>query len=255
MEFIEYVKKIDPNVTIIVDGAQAVGNIHVGEKDLDNADFYITSSHKWLCGKTALGFVCSDPVWSIEDYAQGYSGKSGASGTGIIGALISARLALKDFNRERLEAPTVEKHIAIKRMKQIEEHNIALAHKFYSDLGKCGLIPASPKPSCGIVSFDASDQLTLESLKNEELILSCIHKEEFPHSKLNPDHWGGRRFYVSIDDLDNRRNPFKKFKLEHSFPLPSEPVWRACFHYYQREQDVENLLTVLKKLMGSSTVS
>jgi len=45
---------------MIVDGAQAVGNVRVDDRTLDAADFYATSGHKWLLGKPTLGFLVSN---------------------------------------------------------------------------------------------------------------------------------------------------------------------------------------------------
>jgi selenocysteine lyase/cysteine desulfurase len=52
----------DDRIMLVVDGAQAVGNISVGREVLSASDFYATSGHKWLLGKSSLGFLVSNPT-------------------------------------------------------------------------------------------------------------------------------------------------------------------------------------------------
>ena len=54
--------QVDPNrVVLIVDGAQAAGNINVGRTFMESCDFYASSGHKWLLGKTTLGILIHEP--------------------------------------------------------------------------------------------------------------------------------------------------------------------------------------------------
>jgi selenocysteine lyase/cysteine desulfurase len=53
---------IDPSrLVLIIDGAQAAGNIQVGRSFLESCDFYASSGHKWLLGKTTLGILVHEP--------------------------------------------------------------------------------------------------------------------------------------------------------------------------------------------------
>jgi selenocysteine lyase/cysteine desulfurase len=56
-----FIKERHPFIQIIVDGAQAVGNIPINfespTSENDNIDFYLGCGHKWLCGPETVGFA------------------------------------------------------------------------------------------------------------------------------------------------------------------------------------------------------
>lgn len=57
---ISSIRKVDPNIKILVDGAQAVGNVNVDVKTID-ADFYVFDFHKWIQGPNFTGAIyCRD---------------------------------------------------------------------------------------------------------------------------------------------------------------------------------------------------
>jgi len=51
---------VGPNVAILIDGAQSVGQFPVDIPSL-NADFVIGNGHKWLCGPKGTGFAWFNP--------------------------------------------------------------------------------------------------------------------------------------------------------------------------------------------------
>ncbi|HID28400.1 MAG TPA: aminotransferase class V-fold PLP-dependent enzyme [Desulfobacterales bacterium] len=54
------VRNIAPDTTIVIDGAQALGQIHVDMMEL-NVDFYVGDFHKWIQGPNFTGFIhCRD---------------------------------------------------------------------------------------------------------------------------------------------------------------------------------------------------
>lgn len=68
----------EKGVTIVVDGAQAVGMIPVDLRDID-ADFYAASGHKWLLGPKGTGLLFVNkqvlPRWHAQ-YAGAYADKT-----------------------------------------------------------------------------------------------------------------------------------------------------------------------------------
>jgi len=99
MQMVNFIKNVKPDTVIIVDGAQAVGNITISKDVLDNVDFYITSGHKWLCGKTTLGLAYAKMGWDLKDPAQSYSLKLCSGGTGDFDVLYSSYDSLKNLNK------------------------------------------------------------------------------------------------------------------------------------------------------------
>lgn len=56
----DIIKRQNPNAIIIVDGAQAIGNVEI---DISNSiDFYVGCTHKWLCTKNTCGFISINPL-------------------------------------------------------------------------------------------------------------------------------------------------------------------------------------------------
>lgn len=48
-------------LALVIDGAQAIGNICISRDVLEQCDFYAFSGHKWLLGKTSLGIMIHFP--------------------------------------------------------------------------------------------------------------------------------------------------------------------------------------------------
>ena len=71
-EIIEAVKKINPNVIVIVDAAQAVPHMKMDVQDLDS-DFVVFSSHKML-GPTGVGVLWGKEKYLKEMYPFMYGG-------------------------------------------------------------------------------------------------------------------------------------------------------------------------------------
>ena len=59
--FRQKVKIDESRLVVIIDGAQAVGNIEVSREMIELCDFYASSGHKWLLGKTTLGILIHVP--------------------------------------------------------------------------------------------------------------------------------------------------------------------------------------------------
>ena len=78
-----FIRRIMPRSVIVFDGAQACGNIHIGDDLLPNIDFYLTSGHKWLCGQQTLGLVYAHESWGLKDPAQSYSMTRVSTGSAV----------------------------------------------------------------------------------------------------------------------------------------------------------------------------
>ena len=61
-DVVDFIRAVSPGTIIILDGAQAIGNIDVSSHIIDMTDFYVTSGHKWLGGQATLGVVLADPA-------------------------------------------------------------------------------------------------------------------------------------------------------------------------------------------------
>jgi selenocysteine lyase/cysteine desulfurase len=115
-----------PLVTIIIDGAQAVGHIQLDveqcQKENEDIDFYIGCGHKWLRGPETVGFVrvgrrynsesecprclnylaTSDQLTDASGLALNYQGEQiGTNQRGLAKGLLTALKLLPDKKAER----------------------------------------------------------------------------------------------------------------------------------------------------------
>ncbi|HWN09414.1 MAG TPA: aminotransferase class V-fold PLP-dependent enzyme [Pyrinomonadaceae bacterium] len=245
---LDFIRNIDRNIVIIIDGAQACGNIQLDDRSRAEADFYVTSGHKWICGKQTLGIVFADKRWSVEDPAQSYSNAKGSMGTGNSLALLSVQAAVADLNGETSEESPAD------RMADIERHNALLAEKFSEMLlDRCKLrsiaetniaagsewrwngIVAVPMPSVAVID-------NLQDEKGDDWGVEFTYlKSELWRSNVGSTP-AGKRFIVNCEG-SNPDTFFDEVNLRGiSIPDTGNYLSRFCFHYYHNLADVERLV-------------
>jgi len=250
--FLEFVRQVNPQTVLIVDGAQAVGNIVVRSPFLNLVDFYVASGHKWLCGKQTLGLIWCPPEWKLADPAQSYSRRTGSGGTGVVAALRSLAKALQDFN----DFPGTEQDG--QRMMEIEEHNARLGSLFLNGLREHGIPVGLMRPqnaagANGIVSIPSLGTAVAEDLKPDKVQSDHEHdKKQLPidftpirEEPLVPEEGGeapGPRFLLRLagPELQVERRRLREARTVT--PLPAGGVYRFCFHYYHSKLHVDNLI-------------
>ena len=231
-KIVEQVRAINPPTFIFVDGAQAIGNIFVPPSLLNEVDAYVTSGHKWLCGKTTLGLLYApqEDEWSFDDPAQSYSLQTNSSGSGILDVLLSIQKSLEDF-----VVPTPHT-----RMLQIQEHNAALASLFEKELDPRLFRIQPVGQRTGIVAFrpvgylpDSIGDYRFSTMKSENLPI-----------------FGKDRLLIEpcVEGRNGERETFLGWRrLDRSIQTETKAsnIRRVCFHYFHGENDA---LTFAKAL-------
>lgn len=260
-KMIDFIKKIKPDTIIVVDGAQAVGNIVIKKEILDRIDFYITSAHKWLCGETTLGLAYAQKGWDLEDPAQSYSLKLCSAGTGIMNVLYSAYDAIKCLN----ESANNEKRF----IELIEQGNRTKALLFMNELKNIdGLdfikFSQEKVDRNGIVVFT-----TKKSLNKDFFKLDKKSNRRFSATSLSSELFLGSKGFVKdnnnfIEKKDNNSKIFlsedryslrlldneiliEKFNEASTTYIPPKGVCRVCFHFYHSEDDVRKFASFIKE--------
>jgi len=168
----------------IVDGAQAVGQIHVDVEAL-GCDAYATSGHKWLMGPKGTGFLyiakdaegaIAPPEWLMgKDYGSNSQGLSPMPLAVGLGEAIDRMLSLG--------------------MPRVEQHNLALARRIYAAFARMPALElASPRPgplSTALVAAripDRIDSLALRKtmLGRHGIIIKMAEKRWFNGIRLSP---------------------------------------------------------------------
>lgn len=150
---------IDSGTQIIVDGAQAVGNIDVSGGMLDDVNYYAFCGHKWLLGSPTLGMLFTnskDPRNPSLALERGYSefGAVGArEGQGSIN--LFPHLSLNTMLAEFRDTGS----------RNIEKHNAALAELFDKNLDHTGMMADSVYMNRGgIVTIKTQNREAMEKL-------------------------------------------------------------------------------------------
>jgi selenocysteine lyase/cysteine desulfurase len=236
-----YIRDVNPRAIIVIDGAQAIGNICVPPSFLEKVDFYVTSGHKWLSTRQTMGIVYAHDRWKIPDPAQSYSMNAGSGGTGNLATLCSLPPAVKDFNGALAGVTSIQ------QMQVIEDNNAGLAKEFAAAMAKLGLacVGAEDQISSdyewrwnGLVTIQNAPERLVTSLSKNGTITA-----------LAPEEWrdqvGGRprspRFLLKCD-ADTGGVVFTEVDLrERMVPIPPVGCLRFCFHYYHNTKNVQQL--------------
>lgn len=217
-------RKINPEIIVIVDGAQAVPHIKIDIQDL-GADFIVFSSHKML-GPTGVGVLWGKEKLLKEMYPFMYGGDMISevyidrtvykdpphkfeAGTPAIGEIIAFKEAVKFL--EKIGMDNIRDH-----EKKLTEYSI---NRLVEEFGKSIVIygPKNVDDKGGIISF-SFDKFhphdIAQILADDEICVRAGHHCAMPlHTRLN---------------------------------IPA--TVRASFYLYNDEQDVEKLVDGLKKV-------
>lgn len=243
-QIVDFVRSAMPSTIIILDGAQACGNIHIDSTLLSKVDFYVTSGHKWLCGTPTLGLVYSEEKWQIHDPAQSYSMTRVPTGTGSKSVILSLQKALCDFNGESTGQS------ARARMNLIEEHNAELAKDFCRKVKSKGLgkplnDPKSRWKANGIATivFDSPEIPLL--MERQKLPFTFFGDERWRDSMGGTVHHG--RYFLNPDEKKKDRM-FVDANFKQAYvPNIEGYAARFCFHYFHDLTDVNRLVSMIKK--------
>ena len=154
-QLLKDLKEINKDIILIIDGAQALGNIYVNKTVINECDFYISCGHKWLLGSKTRGIVFNNTESLIKVFGTvelfeksrsfsyyNYNPDQRNDETVSLNPDITLVSSLKDFNS------------IIGKMKTIEEHNTFLADTFRSEIyGKKFVKLIPPKTLGGIVTI------------------------------------------------------------------------------------------------------
>ena len=246
----DFIRRYSPRTVIIIDGAQSCGNIYVDPDFISKIDFYVTSGHKWLCGKQTLGLVYSHEHWGTKDPAQSYSMTRGSTGTGSRDVIESLQQTLTDFNGE-LTGET-----ARERMLGIEQKNAELSKYFCGELVRkhlgrpAGIENSSSWRWNGIstVVFDSFE--IIQRLKRSDWQFTCLTDESW-RDNFGADAPASRYFLNPDSDRIIRTANFK----ESYVPLIEGYPARFCFHYYHDRTHVDALIEAIQTATNSEGVS
>lgn len=242
-DVITFMRAVNPRTVLVVDGAQATGNVFVGRDFLADVDFYVTSGHKWLSGRTALGLVCCAPHWHVADQAQGYSSRAGSAGTGSKEVLVSVSVALQDFNGGTTGQG--EAGDARTRMMGVEARNTGLALRFAKRVhGEHGL---------WCVGVDSPGWRTsgLITVRDQGGILATWdwRRQGFEFTSISPEQYaepgmivGAGPQYVVEEIQKTGTVRIRGFDIDEvRTAVPPGGGIRVSMHYYHRDKDVDEL--------------
>jgi selenocysteine lyase/cysteine desulfurase len=240
-KILDFIRRYLPQTVIVLDGAQACGNIHVTSQILAKVDIYVTSGHKWLCGKQTLGLVYAAEDWRLKDPAQSYSMTRVPTGTGSKDVIVSLLTSLRDFNGE------LKNQTASNRMRTVEKHNADLAEDFCSKIRKMGSHISHVKNSqwrwngIATIVFDSPDLIAELRKREQSLKFTSLGNESW-----REDFGGappGNRYLLD----PNSKKPFERVNFSRKYvpKIEGYPA-RFCFHYYHSTADVDRLIFQLK---------
>jgi selenocysteine lyase/cysteine desulfurase len=160
---------------LVIDGAQAVGNIEVHRKLVDECDFYATSGHKWLLGKAALGILFHSPeVYEKLDISVADIRKNTPPFSSI-DFEIDGNYASETTNIE----PIVSLNVMLVELLEIgqhtlAEHNAALARVFAKYVPRIsGAMLLTRETEGGIVSVRVQNAKSVEESLEERFGYHC----------------------------------------------------------------------------------
>jgi selenocysteine lyase/cysteine desulfurase len=259
-EMLGFMKEVNPRTLIVVDGAQALGNIDTSPRFYDLCDFYLASGHKWLGCIPTLGVLSSHPRWSIADPAQAYSHLQGSRSTGNIDVLRAAVAALEEFG-------SVSDTAAAECASRIAAHNRLLAAQFCKLLGaealplapwhSCGIDDDCPLPSNGIAVAHMATRVsntTIDTSGDVHRAAQIAAQGKVMITRLAPERWVSSSQDAPVaprlilrrvsDTLVPQAVNFRDDALYT--PLPQQAFFRFCFHHYHSSDDVRNLVARLR---------
>lgn len=190
---------------VIIDGAQAMGQMEVSPELVARVHYYATSGHKWLLGKETLGILVTNKADITPRLTKQIATTTSLSRFMTSEEIRSERGAtVNPESRLTLNASLAD--IMRAGMARIEEHNRALTELFHGHLAGVR--------SVRVVRISSFVGMSLLVVDNPEQVLA-----ELPQSKF------GIGMY-----RDQQLN---------------QKYLRVCFHYYHSEGDVNDLVNAL----------
>lgn len=221
-----------PLVTIIVDGAQAVGHVQLDvekcERENEDIDFYVGCGHKWLRGPETVGFVrvgrrynsesecprclnylaASDQLTDASGLALNYQGEQvGTNQRGLAKGLLRA---LKLFPNKK-----TEREVLYARVRQ----NADTLREIIKRFPQVVLLDPPDEIRTGIVAFTQREQGSdLLSALQEALRLELFTSIAYPLTLYLEEMWGSGVFL--------RLSPSAEL-TEHDFQMLEEVFRRT----------------------------
>lgn len=230
-----------PGALLVLDGAQAVGNIVVTPTAKAGADFYVFSGHKWLRGLTTLGIVvASQGLWHVDDPAQGYSSQVGSRGTGSGNVVSSLLQAFQEYpvaaSKERAERTSEKAQLLATLLAEKQVVSIGLI---------VGRTEGESWAWNGIVSIplQAHNQFKLpEEVEHERIRAEVFRNPEFGTATAGP------RYLVEFDKRSGLpSNPLMCSSFcDVGVPLPPHGIARFCVTWDHEEAHLNALSEELK---------
>jgi selenocysteine lyase/cysteine desulfurase len=146
---------------VVVDGAQAAGNVDIPKSLLGVCTYYATCGHKWLLGEPSLGILYrNDALPELFTHVDTTRGLSALEGTDTQEAgLGTINLA----SHVSLNASLVD--LMSVGMPEVEQHNRALAERFVDGVRRSGLpLEALPNSAGGMVVLTGDDPAWVRKL-------------------------------------------------------------------------------------------
>ncbi len=212
-QIIKDIKKINPDIVILVDGAQAVGSVSVDVQAL-GCDAYVFSAHKML-GPTGVGVL-----WAKEELLDTLPPYQ--FGGEMIRSVTPQKTVFANLpHRFEAGTPHIAGVIAFKQailylqgkgLKKIYDHEVALAQDFYNKLnntfGKDVTIIGPAQRASGIVAFTINGvhaHDVAQILNEDNIAVRAGHHCAMPlHDRLGVEASVRASFYLynSFDDVD-----------------------------------------------------
>ncbi len=218
------VKKKNPKVRVLVDGAQAVGQIPVSVDEL-GCDFYAGDAHKWLVGPDQTGFlyvrenehleiIAKDICSAFAVFPELNHDKGSRSGA-IAFALAALAEALTPFLNGGI-------------LREVQESNRILAGRFRDGISREAGVYYSVAPKYDAALASSIVAITFANQDNPRALLKVIYDEllnEGIHCAL---------MHNAPSDYASRIN------------IP--PLLRFCFHYWNTDEEITTVIRQLKKI-------
>lgn len=222
-DIIKEAKRLNPNIIVLIDGAQAVPHIQVNVQDL-GCDAFVFSSHKML-GPTGVGVL-----WVKKELLETFSPYQ--YGGEMIRSVTVEKTEFADLpHRFEAGTPHIAGVIALKEaifylqkigLESIHHHEVELAQLCYDKLkeefGEKLTIIGPQKRESGIVAF----------------VVKRVHAHDVAQL-LNEDHIAVRAGHHCAMPLH--------------LSLGIEASVRASFYLYNSNEDVERLIISLRKTL------
>jgi selenocysteine lyase/cysteine desulfurase len=227
-ELVQRCKEKNPNVLVMVDGAQTLGQLEVNVQDL-GCDMYAAAGHSWLCAPSGCGILAVSNALNGRSSAEFRLRIRRAWGEPESGRR-AARAVDPSWGRDstaQIDWSAVQESTLV---------GLGAALDSYEELGVAAVA-------------DRVRELATAAVER----LSTVKKVSIRPAADAPRRTGIIAF--AIDGVKNREQAGALVdQLERGFKVACRwvgdpPVIRACFQYYNNEDDIEALRRGLSELV------